>query len=194
MSLSAQYHSLPLTGVSAAPALAPITAPAALADPALVQMTDFRQGPCVVVDHMDGLDATLNVMLRSQVHMALVSGVDGEVLGMVSRDDLQGEKPVQRALADHIKHDDLVVQHVMTPASAWQVANVAELNHARLGDVVATLREHSLRYLLVVEPHAERPVLRGVFSARHIEAALGMPIGADLHSNNFAELESSLGR
>jgi hypothetical protein len=34
--------------------------------------------------------------------------------------------------------------------------------------------------------------LRGLFSARQLEAALGMAIRGDLHSRNFAELEQVL--
>jgi hypothetical protein len=43
-----------------------------------------------------------------------------------------------------------------------------------------------------VAPGAGGPLLRGVFSARHLETALGLSIDADLHSRNFAELEASL--
>ena len=82
----------------------------------------------------------------------------------------------------------------MTPVDQWPVISSAAAAHARVGDIVATLQEQSLRYLLVVDQQAGEPVLRGLFSARQLEAALGLEIGADLHSRSFAELEATLGR
>jgi hypothetical protein len=155
-------------------------------------MTDLRSAACVVADHLDSLAQTLHVMQRARVHMALVTDVDGQLVGMVSRDDLHGERPVQQALADRVAHTDLPLERLMTPLSQWQVADIASIEHASLGDVAATLRSHSLRYLLVVARESGQTVLRGLYSARHLEAALGMVIGADLHSRNFAELEATL--
>jgi hypothetical protein len=193
MSLLSEFHSLPLQSVPGAPGLATAVAAASLQDPALSQMTDLTHGPCVVADHLDGLEATWHVMLRAQVHMAFVAGVDGGIIGMVSRDDLKGEKPVQRALAAGVHHQELALEQLMTPVSAWQVLDASRLAHARVGDVVTTLREHSLRYLLVAEKHEGVPQLCGLFSARRLEMALGTAIDADLHFRSFAELESVLG-
>lgn len=192
MSLTPHFHGLPLMGLAGAPALPRPHLHADPEDPALSQMTDLRSAACVVADHLDSLAQTLHVMQRAGVHMALVTGVDGQLVGMVSRDDLHGERPVQRALADRIAHTDVSLESLMTPLSQWQVADIASIEHACLGDVVATLRSHSLRYLLAVAHEGGQVVLRGVFSARHLEAALGTVIGADLHSRNFAELEASL--
>lgn len=192
MSLIAHFHSLPLAGLACAPALPRPRAHAEPEDPALSQMTDLRSAACVVADHLDSLAQTLHVMQRAGVHMALVTGADGQLVGMVSRDDLHGERPVQQALADRVAHTDLPLDRLMTPLSQWQVVDIGSIEHACLGDVVATLRSHSLRYLLVVAREGGQTVLRGLFSARQLEAALGTVIGANLHSRNFAELEATL--
>jgi hypothetical protein len=192
MSLTATFHSLPLMGLSSAPALPRPRAHAEPEDPALSQMTDLRSAACVVADPLDSLAQTLHVMQRARVHMALVTGVDGRMIGMVSRDDLHGERPVQRALADGIAYPDLPLERLMTPLSQWLVVSIDSIEHASLGDVVATLRNHSLRYLLVVAHEGDQPMLRGLFSARHLEAVLDTAIEADLHSRNFAELEALL--
>ena len=69
-----------------------------------------------------------------------------------------------------------------------------DVRHARVGDIVATLRENGLRYLLITEVSDGKTSLRGLFSAKRLEAALGQPIDADLHAHSFAELESVLAR
>lgn len=190
--MSRQFHALPLGSLGAAPRLQPAQARAQADDPARSQMTDLRHGPCVTADHLDGLDTTLGLMQRAGVHMALVADVDGRLIGHVTRDDLHGERPLQRALADRLHHDELTLQQVMTPLSAWQVLDETALDHARVGDVVATMHAQSLRYLPVVRREGGSTALVGLFSARRLEQALGMAIAPDLHSRSFAELGASL--
>lgn len=188
------FHPLPLNLVAAPPLRHEGHTIARLGDPALSLLTDLTHAPCVMADHLDDLDSTLHTMVRAHVHMAFVTGVDEQVVGMITTDDLQGERPMQRAQADHVRFDELTLEQLMTPVSQWRVLSSAQLAHARVGDVVSTLREHGLRYLLVVDPGTPRPVLRGVYSARRLETALGLDLRSDLHARSFAELEAALGR
>jgi hypothetical protein len=191
--MTRSFHALDLSGPAGSPAL-PLRAGTADADAAArTLMTDLCSGPRIVVADTDPLDRTLHLMQAADVHMAFVTDVDGELAGHVTADDLQGERPVQRALADHLRHNELTLAHVMTPLAAWQVIDEAQLAHARVGDIVATLHAHSLRYLPVVRTAQGRQLLVGLFSARAVEEALGTAIQADLHSRNFAELGASIG-
>lgn len=189
-----RYHALPLARSQGSPRLPMPEAHARLSDPALSLMTSFRFAPCVMADQGDGVDPTLHMMLRARVHMSFVSGVDGAVIGLVTRDDLASEKPVQLALADHVHHDDLRLDHLMTPVGDWQVLERATVEKASVGDVVQTLMQLSQPYLVVIDPHAEGPRLHGLFSARRLEAALGLRIPQGIQSQNFAELGAALRR
>ncbi|MBB4845839.1 hypothetical protein HNP55_004391 [Paucibacter oligotrophus] len=186
------YHALPLARSQRAPRLPMPEVNARLSDPALSLMTSFRFAPCVMADQGDGVDQTLHMMLRARVHMSFVTGVDGAVIGLVTRDDLASEKPVQRALADHVHHEDLRLDHLMTPVGDWQVLERATVEKASVGDVVQTLMQLSQPYLVVIDPHAEGPRLHGLFSARRLEAALGLRIPQGIQSQNFAELGAAL--
>lgn len=188
------FHPLPLTALEGTPALTHGQARATLRDPARSVLTEFDHSACVTVDHMDSLDTTLHTMVSAHVHMAFVTDARDQVIGMITTQDLQGERPLQRAMADHIRFEELTLDHLMTPVSQWQVVSRSALAHARVGDVVATLQEHSLRYLLVVEKSGLDTVLHGMFSARLMEAALDLQISANLHSRSFAELEAALVR
>lgn len=187
-----RFRPVPLSSLSQAPSLPQPRRTARLDDRALPLLTDVRFSPLVVASDRDGLDQTLHVMLRAGVRMAFVSGTHGELVGMVTADTLMGERPVLRALAHNVHRQELSLADVMTPLTYWEVADMQAVRHARVGDIVATLREHGLRYLLVTEVADGRTSLRGVFSAKRLEAALGEPIGADLHAHSFAELESVL--
>lgn len=187
------FHPLPLSGLNGSPRLVSTQQHALMSDAALPLMTDLSHSPCVMADHLDGVEATLHTMVGARVHMAFVTDVRERVIGLITTHDLQGERPLQRAMADHVHFEDLSLEQLMTPVNQWPAISSATLTHARVGDIVATLEEQSLRYLLVVDDDGGEPVLRGLFSARQLEASLGRDIAADLHSRSFAELEATIG-
>lgn len=188
----AEFQRLPLATLTAPPHLPHDGLQATLTDPATSLMTDLRLAPCVKVDHLDGIAPTLHVMQRAGVRMAFVTGVGGTLTGLVTADDLQGEGPMLRAAADHVSVEELTLDQVMTPLARWPVVDAWQIEHSRLGNVAATMRRHGLRYLLVVERQDRSVQIRGVFSARRLELALGIDLGAALHSRSFAEIEAAL--
>ena len=186
------YKPLSVQGLNLAPSLPRAQRSAQPHDPALGLFTDLHHSPCVVASHRDGLDATLHVMRRAGVRMVFVAGADGELVGMVTAEDIQGERPVQRASAHHVPHHELTVGDIMVPITQWDTVDIAHVRVAHVGDIVATLHEHNLRYLLVTQKKNGTTVLRGLFSASRLEQALNTVIEPDLHSRNFAELEQAL--
>lgn len=187
-----EFQHLPLTDVCGLPQLPPPGQTASLTDPAISQMTDLRLSPCVKVDHRDSIPETRHVMQRAGVRMAFVTGIAGELIGLVTVDDLQGERPLQRAMADHIGIDELTIDQVMMPRAEWRVVDAWQIEHSRLGNLAATMREHGLRYLLAAERTSDSTVIRGVFSARRLELALDVDLGSVPRSRSFAELEAAL--
>lgn len=192
MTSSNRFKPLPLSSVSVAPQLPKVQRHATPHDPALSLLTDLHHSACVVAHHHDGLDATLHLMLRAGVRMVFVSGADGELVGMVTAEDIQGERPVLRASAHKVPHRELTVADVMVPVTQWDTVDLATVRTARLGDVAATMHEHGLRYLLVTQRKHGQTVLRGLFSANRLEMAMNTTIEPDLHSRSFAELEMVL--
>jgi len=186
----AQGHKpLSVQTLALAPSLPKVQRSAQPHDAALSLFTDLHHSPCVVAGHRDGLDQTLHLMRRAGVRMVFVAGADGELAGMVTAEDLQGERPVVRASAHHVPHHELTVSDIMVPVTQWDTVDIAQVRVAHVGEIVATMREHNLRYLLVTQQKAGATVLRGLFSANRLEQALNTTIEPDLHSRNFAELE-----
>lgn len=168
---------------------------AGLGDAALKVYTDLRSGPCVIVPANDGLDETLRLMLRAGVRMAFVGDAAegiGSVQGLITAGDLQGERPVLRALAAGVPHDDLRVADVMSAIADWPLVELAAVSKARVGDIVATLQAQGRGYLLVGECIDGQWRLRGLFSASRVGQALGTSLAEDLKSRSFAELEAAL--
>lgn len=186
------YKPLSLQALHMAPRLPKVLRAAQAHDPALSLLTDLHHSPCVVASHSDGLDATLHLMMRAGVRMVFVSGADGELAGMVTAEDIQGERPVQRASHHHVPHRELTLDDIMIPVNHWDTVDLSDVRTAHLGDIAATLQEHGLRYLLVTQRKDGGTVLRGLFSARRLEMAMNTTIEPDLHSRSFAELEQVL--
>lgn len=189
---SQRFQPVPLSSLSTAPSLPQLNRVARPQDRALPLLTDLRFAPLVVASHRDGLDQTLHVMMRAGVRMAFVSDVNGLLAGMVTAEVLMGERPVHRAMTEQIPREELTLSDVMMPLARLEVTDMQHVRTARVGDIVATMREHGLRYLLVTEQHEGHTSLRGLFSAKRLELALGQSIESDLHANSFAELEAVL--
>lgn len=192
MPLANRFKPLTLCALSQAPLLPQVARTAEPHHPALSLLTDLQQSACVVASHLDSLEQTVHLMMRAGVRMVFVSGVDGTLVGMISAEDVQGERPVVRASSNQMPVRELTLADVMVPVGAWDTVDMGQVRTARLGDVAATLQEHNLRYLLVTQTKNGQTYLRGLFSARRLEMAMRQPIQADLHSRSFAELESVL--
>lgn len=194
MALAPRFKPLELSSLRTMPGLPQCHRQAHAEDSALSLLTDLSHSAVVVASQHDSLESTLHVMLRAGVRMVFVDGADGQLAGVVTADLLQGESPILRASNAHVAYKDLTVADVMIPISHWQVLDLAQVRTARLGDIVATMHEQGLRYLLVTQLKDGQTTLRGLFSATRLEQALGTPIGSDLHSRSFAELEAVLVR
>lgn len=189
----AEFQRLPLTPVAGPLVLAAIAPRASMTDPATSLMTDLGLSSCVTVDQHDAIAPTLHVMQRAGVRMAFVTGLGTELVGLVTADDLQSERPLLRALADHVALDELTLEQVMHPRRDWLVVDAWQIEHSRLGNVAATMRANGLAYLLVAERSDVKPSrIRGLFSARRLEAALGVDLATGPLSRSFAELEAAL--
>ncbi len=189
---SHRFKPLPLSSMSTAPELPKVQRAALPHEPALSLLTDLHHSACVLASHSDGLDQTLHLMKRAGVRMVFVAGTDGALVGMVTAEDIQGERPVMRASSQKVPHHELTLSDVMVPVTHWDTVDLGIVRTARLGDVAATMHEHGLRYLLVTQKKNGKTTLRGLFSANRLEMAMNTTIESDLHSRTFAELEQVL--
>lgn len=187
-----RFKPLSLSSLAVAPSLPDTQRQARPEDPALSLLTDLCHSACVVAGHRDRLDQTLHLMMRAGVRMVFVAGADGALVGMVTAEDLQGERPVVRASSHHVPHSELTVSDVMVPLHRWPTVDLGRVRTARLGEIAATMHEHGLRYLLVTQTKHGQTTLRGLFSASRLERAMQTVIDSDLHSQSFAELEMAL--
>ena len=166
-----------------------------LDDPALQVLTDFQRVTAVIILSGDAVDEAHARMIQRGVRLLLVVDQDRKVLGVITANDILGEKPMQMIVERGITRGDLLVRDVMTPQEQLDVLNFGDVRGAKVGHVVATLQKAGRQHAIVVEfDDKGRQKVRGVFSATQIARQLGVAIPTSQVARTFSEIEAMLGR
>ena len=148
-----------------------------LDSPALDAMTDLTRTTAVIVLPGDTVDEAHRRMIQRGVRLLLVVNQDRKVMGVITAEDLSGERPVQIAVEQGMHRDEVLVRHVMTPGACLQVLDLEQVRAAKVGHIVATLQHSGRQHTLVVDRNEKREVrLRGIFSTTEISAVNHVPL------------------
>ncbi len=160
-----------------------------LEDSAVAVMTDFQKVTAFTIDPDVSVDTAARVMSRRSVHLLLVVNVDNHVLGMITSNDLLGEKTLQCINARGVSREEVLVRDIMTPESRLEVISMDDVLHAHVGHVVATLKAKGRQHAAVVdEDTSGHQILRGLFSCSQLARQLGEPVETHEIAQNFAEI------
>jgi len=165
-----------------------------LDSPALSVMTDFSQTPAATIEPETGIEHANDYMKRRGVRALLVTDAEGGVVGMLTATDVLGEKPVKIALERGVRRQEIRVADIMTPRALLELLAFEDVHRARVGHVVATLKETGRQHLLVGERSAKEERMRGIFSLTQIARQLGVQLQPNTFAHSFAEIEAALGR
>ena len=170
-------------------------APVRLDSPATEVMTDLRRVSAVTIDRSASVDEANQAMIAYGVRALFVVDDARQVFGIITSTDILGEKPIQFAQERGIRHGEVVVRDIMTPADRLEILDFYHVQRAQIGDVVATLKLAGRQHALVVETNQEAPdseqTIRGIFSLTQIARRLGVP-PQQIHdiASTFAEIEA----
>lgn len=164
-----------------------------LDDPALAVMTDFQKVTAFTIDPDVSVDTAARVMRRRNVHLLLVMNADNHILGIITSNDLVGEKTLQCISARGISRADALVRDIMTPESRLEVISMDDVMHAHVGHVVTTLKSKGRQHAAVVdEDESGHQTLRGLFACSQISRQLGVPVETPEIAQTFAEISVAL--
>ncbi len=145
---------------------------------ALAVMTDFNRTVPLTVAPEQQVDAALQDMIVGGVRALLVVE-DGRLLGLVTANDLQGERPIQFQQSGFCdaypcRHSDVHVGDVMTPLAKLTLLDQGAAERSTVSDILTLMQLEGLTHLLVMQPDAlgGREV-HGLFSRTQLERALG---------------------
>jgi len=166
---------------------------ASMESPATLVMTDLTQVAAVVTQPQAGMEAAHETMVQRGVRMLLAVDADGRVAGLLTATDILGEKPLHLVQQMRIRHADILVADVMTPAALLDAFDFKAVQSARVGNVVAQLMRSGRQHALVTQADAAgQTLVRGIFSLSQIARQLGMPLQLPQAASSFAEIEAAL--
>lgn len=166
--------------------------PVDIDSPALEVMTDLRLVPAATIDAETSIVSANQAMIARGVRSLLVVDDHGNVIGVVTARDINGERPMQVVGIRGVLHGDVRVRDVMTPRQDVEVLELADVLRAKVGSIVETLRRSGRQHALVVDRDvtARRQMVRGIFSSSQIARQLGIPLHTTEVARTFAEIEA----
>jgi CBS domain-containing protein len=164
-----------------------------LDDPAVGVMTDLRTVAVVSARAKTSLDKANAKMIRYGVRALLVLDDADNVVGILTATDVLGDKPVRFLQQMGGTHADILVRDMMTVQRELEVLRLEDVQKARVGHILATLKAVGRQHAMVVEEGADgRQMVRGLFSATQIARQLGVQIKTAEVSQVFADLDAAV--
>ncbi len=203
------YQALPIRELGAAagfrrPTQPPPAARVTPESPALQVMTDLARVSPATIRPQAPLSGANQFMITRGVRLLLAVDDHENVVGVITATDILGERPMLAATERGLRRDELTVADVMTPASRVEVIALADVEGARVGHVLETLRRAGRQHALVVdfdeipagrplERPSRRSMVRGIFSISQIARQLGvaLPAGGEV-ARTFSEIEAAI--
>jgi CBS domain containing-hemolysin-like protein len=167
-----------------------------LEDPALSVMVDFKHTRAITIAPTAFIAEAGIEMKACSVHLLLVVDNEGRVVGLISSEDILGEKPVKITQEKHLSRAEIRVRLVMTPQEHIVAIDYETLRLAKVAHVVQTLKAAKQHYALVVETNhgTHQQTVRGLFSLSQISKQLTVNvIDDDPLARSLIELRHKIG-
>lgn len=156
-------------------------------------MTDFTKVSAITMGPCATLDAAEQRMIASGVRLLLVTDQSNSIMGIITSTDLQGDRPVKYLQEVGGKREDIFLRDIMTPTDKIEVLYMVDVENAKVGDIVETMKRVGRQHALVVDLTEEKQqIVRGLFSTKQISRQLGINIDPTEVAKTFAELEAAL--
>jgi len=162
-----------------------------LSDPATSVMTDLSKVSVVSVRAQTLMDRANSKMIRYGVRMLLVLDENEQMSGLLTASDVLGEKPMRFLQSVGGIHADITVRDIMTTQRELEVMKIEDVQNARVGEIVASLKKSHRQHALVVSEGADgKQAVCGLFSVTQIARQLGAQVQSFELAHTFAEIDA----
>jgi CBS domain-containing protein len=208
MQMPWEYRPLPIhelgAGAGVRHPMQPAPARVTEDSPALEVMTDLCRATPATIRPQAPLFAANQFMITRGVRLLLVVDDRENVAGVITATDILGQRAMRVTIDRGLRRDELTVADVMTPSEQVEFILFSDVERARVGRIVETLRRAGRQHVLVVdydtvptespiEPTVQRAMVRGIFSLTQIGRQLGIAVQPGEIARTFAEIEGVLG-
>ena len=153
-------------------------------------MTDLRRTTPATIRPQAPLAGANQFMITRGVRLLLVVDEQEKVLGVISATDILGERPMLVAAERGMRRDELTVADIMVSAERVEVIALADVDGARVGHVLETLRRAGRQHALVVD---SGNLVCGIISLSQIARQLGVSVAAAGEvARTFSEIEAAI--
>lgn len=190
-----EYHLLPAQRLSGAIRIFQPDQPKSitLESPALDTMTDLRLTHAAVIEPEATIESANSYMKQRGVRSLFVLNKDHLLQGVITATDILGEKPLRFNQERNVKHREILVLDIMTPLNSLEAISIDDVRRAKVGHIVASLRDAGRQHTLVTERNVNGDLLiYGIFSLTQIEKQMGEAIPLTEVAKTFAEIEATL--
>ena len=164
-----------------------------LSDPATSIMTDFNHIRPFQTTATATIDEINDKMIACGVRLLFVADSSEVLQGLVTFNDIFGEKPVRYMQEHGGTRSEILAQDIMVPLDRLEALRLEDILKANIGDIVETIKSAGRQHLLVAEDHVNGlQTISGMFSSTQIERQLGIKIELSPRATSFAELEKAL--
>lgn len=162
-----------------------------LSSPALDLMADLSKTETITIRPWATYTEANHRLLQAKLHQLIVIGPDGQIEGVLTTNDLWGDRPVRIAAEYGVQHSELLVSDIMTPVESVDVLSLADVSQAKVGHILETLKKAGRIHALVVDKDSlGRQVLCGIFSALHIARQVGVEMIHRESKRTFEEIDA----
>ncbi|MCV6609892.1 MAG: CBS domain-containing protein [Amphritea sp.] len=164
--------------------------PVTLRSSALEVMTDFSRVAPVTVTETMPVDDALEWMKRQHVRMLFVTNAAQRFIGVITARDISGNQIMQHMSHHGVRRDEVLVAHIMTVKQSLRSLTYEQVDHARIGDIMLTLKSSGDQHLLVLDK-SDLGIhrIRGIISASDISRKLRVGFDVMYEAKSFAEIE-----
>ncbi|WP_227519221.1 hypothetical protein [Marinobacter sp. es.042] len=130
-------------------------------------------------------------MKLADTYFKVVEDKAGDCLGILTIEDVNGEKAMSVAHRQGVPLKDVRVRDIMRPISELPAIHYQDLRAATVGDLVSTFREVHEGYLLVLDDDRHQPsrsYLRGLVCAEELLQRLDLAIDLEHRATKFYEI------
>jgi len=165
-----------------------------LDDSAQNVMTDLNRVSVVSVRAQTSMDKANSKMIKYGVRMLLVLDAKEQVAGLLTANDVLGEKPMRFLQEMGGTHADILVSDIMTPQSEMEVLDIDDVTGAKVGDIVTSLKQAHRQHSLVVSQADGGQSVCGLFSITQIARQLGAQVQSFELAHTFKEIEAVIAK
>jgi len=133
-------------------------------------------------------------MIRYGVRMLLVLDDNDQLAGLLTATDVLGEKPMRFLQNMGGTHADIMVRDIMTTQRELEVMKIDDVQHAKVGQIVAALKKSNRQHALVAAEGDGKQTVCGMFSITQIARQLGAHVQSFELARTFAEIEAVIAR